>query len=469
LVLQEQKLWTKSLEISNYYRGIFVKDGHPFEKPFGMDFYSTESVGIGGKLKTRYEDFLVEEIASDKSVITFKGWQETPIKEPAIVGKKARFVTFTVQKMGISTMDVSTILSSSLKLPRNLVTYAGLKDKRAITVQQMSVPSRALPDFANLEHSRINLRDFFYSRHPIQIGDLWGNRFTILLRNIDADSETALTVAEVVRETPLLNYFGVQRFGLNRPNTHFIGKYLIKRDFENAIRTMLCTDSSFESEGLRAVRLQLAEEFIPTEKMIEVFPKDLNYERTLLYELIKHPHEYERALQRVSPRILTLMVHAYQSFLFNRMLGQRAAAGLSIVKPQPGDFLIELDTAHSGRDSWLFVTERSLEERIEQVERGEYGLALPVPGYATRLPPALQTDALKSLLKNEGIALRDFRSSKIKALDSSGGFHLAAIIIDDLTASCSEEGLRVAFSLRKGSYATVVLRELMKNDPINRV
>jgi tRNA pseudouridine13 synthase len=232
---------------------------------------------------------------------------------------------------------------------------------------------------------------------------------------------------------------------------------------------MLCTESSFESEELKAVRLKLSEEFVPKENMIEALPKDLNYERKVLLELIKHPGEYERALQRVSPRILTLMVHAYQSFLFNRLLSQRVATGLSMVQPKPGDFLIELDTAHSGRDSWLYVTEKSLEVRIKQAEEGKYGLALPVPGYATRLPPVLQTEMLNSLLRNEGITLRDFRNPKMKALDSPGGLHLTAIIIDDLTASYVEEGLRVAFSLRKGSYATVVLREIMKNDPINRV
>jgi len=446
-----------------------MKEGHPFEKLFGMEFYSTDSIGIGGKLKTRYEDFLVEEIASDRKLIGFKEWQGTTTGETAVEGRKSRFVTFTLQKMGISTMDISTILASTLKLPRNLVTYAGLKDKRAVTVQQMSIPSRALDRLLDLELSRINIRDFSYARHPLQIGDLWGNKFTILLRDLEVDSDTAMSAAKVVSETPLLNYFGVQRFGLNRPNTHLAGKHLIMRDFENAIRTILCTESTFESEELRETRLRLTEDLTPTEKMIESFPADLSYERQIMHELIKNPGEFERALQRISPRILTLMVHAYQSFLFNRLLSRRFAAGISIVQPKPGDFIIELNTAHSGRDSWLYVTEASLEERIMQVERGEYGLALPVPGYTTRLPPASQTEELKSLLKDEKISLRDFRSPKMKALDSPGGLHLASIILNDLDASHSEEGLLITFSLRKGSYATIVLRELMKNHPINRV
>jgi tRNA pseudouridine13 synthase len=232
---------------------------------------------------------------------------------------------------------------------------------------------------------------------------------------------------------------------------------------------MLCAESSFESDELLEVRRALAEELVPTNSMIESFPKDLDYERTILRELVKHPGEFERALQRISPRILTLMVHAYQSYLFNRLLSQRAAAGISIVEPEPGDFLIELNKTHSGRDSWLFVTEVSLEERINQTQRGEYGLALPVPGYTTRLPPTRQTDSLVTLLKHEDVVLSDFRNPKMKSLDSPGGLHLSSILLDDMIASHPKEGLSVSFSLRKGSYATIVLRELMKNHPINRV
>jgi tRNA pseudouridine13 synthase len=446
-----------------------VKEGHPSEKPFGMDYYSTDSIGIGGKLKTRYEDFMVEEIASDRTVISLKDWQEGPTKEPEVTGKRARYVTFTVQKMGISTMDVANILASSLKLLRNRVSYAGLKDKRAVTAQQMSVPSNVLSGLSDIQLSRINLRDFSYSRTPVQVGDLWGNRFTILMRGIEVNAKDALDAARAIRSTPLLNYFGVQRFGLIRPNTHLVGKSLIKRDFEQAVWIMLCTESSFDSDELREVRQRLAIGHEPTERMVETFPRDLDYERRILRELVKHPGEYERALQRISPRILTLMVHAYQSFLFNRLLSQRAAAGVSILEPDTGDFLIELDKTHSGRDSWLFTTGLSLDERRDQIRRGEFGLALPVPGYATRLPPTQQTDSLLALLKVEDITLMDFRNPKIKAFDSPGGLHLASILLDDLTATHKQEGLSVSFSLRKGSYATIVLRELMKNHPINRV
>jgi tRNA pseudouridine13 synthase len=243
-----------------------MTDTHPLEKTLGMDFYSTDFPGIGGKLKTRFEDFVVEEIAADCSIHSVQDWSESKDTHPAVEGDPNRFVTFTLQKMGLSTMDVTNILAASLKVSRNYVTYAGLKDKRAITTQSMSAPAKAVDSLPALELSRISIRDIHYTRHPVQIGDLWGNRFTILLRNITSDCDSALEVSSQLREKPLLNYFGVQRFGLARPTTHIVGKALIKRDFEGAVRVMLSTTSEYESEEITSIRLQLSENLTPQKR-----------------------------------------------------------------------------------------------------------------------------------------------------------------------------------------------------------
>lgn len=446
-----------------------MKEAHPLEKTFGMELYATDCAGVGGKLKTRYEDFLVEEITTDNVLLQFKEWLNKPLGEPNLQGKKEKYVTFTVQKMGLSTMDVSTIMASSLRLPRNLVSYAGLKDKRAVTVQRMSAPTRAASGLGALELSNIEIRDIEYSRHLVQIGDLLGNRFTILLRDLDVSLEKALEVADEVQSSPLLNYFGIQRFGITRPTTHIAGKFLIQRDFEGMIRTILCTPSDYEDQELFDARAELAISLTPTEKIIDTFPKDLHYERTVMYELMKQPGEFKRAITRIPPRILTLMVHAYQSFLFNSLLSARVKSGLSHVIPEIGDFLIALDETHSGRDSWLYVTESTLEERRQQVAKMEYALALPSPGYATHLPPTKQSEMLKEILRSEAITFKDFRDSQMRSIDAPGGLHRTSISLSDWEALIKDDGFLVKFSLGKGSYATVVLRELMKNHPINRI
>lgn len=443
-------------------------DVHPLEKQLGMELYSTGFPGIGGKLKTRFEDFVVEEITADRKVLRVQPWPETR-ETPIVEGKKDRFVTFTLQKMGLSTMSVTNILAASLKVPRDHVTYAGLKDRRAITSQSMSAPARATEALSVLDLSRISIRDVHYTRHPVQIGDLWGNRFTILLRKINTDCESALEVSSELGEKPLLNYFGVQRFGITRPNTHLVGKALIKRNYEEAVRSMLTTTSEYEPEELTNIRLKLSENLTPTDEMIESLPEDMGYEKTVMKELLKHQGDFERAINKIPPRVLTLHVHSFQSYLFNRTLSKRVKLGMSVSSPEVGDFLIKLDETHSGRDTWLYVTESTLPDRQLQVESGEYGLALPILGYSTRLPPVKQTEIAKEVLREEEVKLTDFRNPNIKALDSPGGLHLASIAIPDLETSCTDDGLLMRFSLRKGSYATIVMREIMKNHPINRV
>ncbi len=444
-------------------------DAHPLEKALGMELYSTDFPGIDGRLKIRFEDFVVQEISADQTALDVQDWSESTETPQIAAGESNRFVTFTVQKMGLSTMDVTNIIAATLKISRTHVTYAGLKDKRAITAQSMSVPSKSVESLLTMELSRIEIRNVHYTRHPVHIGDLWGNRFTILIKDITSDCDSALEAAGQLRERTLLNYFGVQRFGVTRPNTHLVGKALVKRDFENAVRAMLSTTSEYESEELTNVRLQISENLAPTEKMIEAFPEDMGYEKAVMRELMKHPGDFERAITKVPPRVLTLQAHAFQSYLFNRILSRRVRMGLSVDSPDVGDFLIKLDETHSGRDTWLYVTETSLEERQGQVESGEYGLALPIPGYSTRLPSVKQSELVKQVLKDEDIRLVDFRNSKMRPLDSPGGFHLASIKLPDLDVSCSDGGLLARFSLRKGSYATIVMREIMKNHPINRV
>jgi tRNA pseudouridine13 synthase len=76
---------------------------------------------------------------------------------------------------------------------------------------------------------------------------------------------------------------------------------------------------------------------------------------------------------------------------------------------------------------------------------------------------------MKEILTAEGITFKDFRNPQMRSIDAPGGLHRASIALSDWKASIQDEGLLVKFILRKGSYATVVLRELMKNHPINRI
>jgi tRNA pseudouridine13 synthase len=433
-----------------------------------MELYSTSTPGVGGRLKVRFEDFIVEEITTDRRIVSVQEWSDkTPrLKIPE---EKSKFIQFDAQKMGLSTFDIAAIIAAELGLPQHLVTYAGLKDKRAITAQQMAVPFRSAERLVNAQLSRIKIRNLESTRHPVQIGDLWGNRFTIRLSNIEANCNQAKEAARALTEQPLLNYFGVQRFGVTRPFTHLVGKALVQDDFEEAARLMLSVTSEYESEEITEARRKLADDLTPDESILAAFPKDLRYERDVMKFLMKHPGEFERAVSKIPSRVLTIFVHAYQSYLFNRFISQRAESSLPLDLPVPGDFLIKLDEAHSGRDSWLFITEKNCEERVKLVQSGEYGLSIPLVGYSTKTPPSVQTDMLRKLMLEEDVRFQDFHKPKRKAINSAGGFHLLSINLKEIRGECEEDDFVLHFQLRKGAYATVVMREIMKNDPIHRV
>lgn len=444
-----------------------MKTAHPAELQFGIELYSTDFAGVGGRLKTRFEDFQVEEIDETGRVLEIQEWMtEEPLRD--ISGVRSKNIHFTLQKMGLSTFDVAAILSAELNIPRTRVGYAGLKDKRAVTTQTMSVPAQAAESLKTLKLSRVDIRDVVYVRAQVQIGDLWGNRFTITLKDLEASCADVQESLQVLKEVPLLNYFGVQRFGVLRPQTHLVGKALVNRDFEDAIRIMLTTKSEFDSPELTEARMKLLEELKPDEGILALFPEN-QYEYAVLKQLIKNPEDHVRAFRKVPPKVQTLFVHSYQSYLFNLTISIRAKQRLSLSVPSPGDFIIQLDAAHSGRDSWLFVTEKTLEERTQQVTEGKYGLAMIVPGYSSKTPPSLQSEIVSKILESENIRFAQFRNTQNKNLDSPGGLHLVSIRIPDLQIECTDDYMGLTFSLRKGSYATIVMREIMKNHPINRV
>jgi tRNA pseudouridine13 synthase len=436
-----------------------------------MEFYCTDGPGIGGRLRDRFEDFVVEEIRPSGEVLEYGAWPtETTVDETEhIGGSPSKYVQFTAQKMGLSTLDLATILAAAVKVPRHLVGYAGLKDKRAVTVQAMSLPVQAFKSLQKARLSRIAIREPQYVRRPVQIGDLWGNRFTVMLKGAEVDCHAALDFANSLDRHPILNYFGVQRFGVTKPLSHLIGKSLAKKDYEEAVRLMLSRTDSEEAVGLGEEEIGILEDLSSEETPPDRPSNVVRYEEAAAHHLVKHPGDYLGALAKVSPRILTIMVHSYQSYLFNRLISMRAKSGLSIHRPEHGDFLIQLDQTHSGRDSWLYVTDRKLEECRALVEEGSYGLAAPVPGYSTKTPPSKQSDMLKEILRTEGLDLTEFRNAKVRSLDSPGGLHLVSIAPIDMHAQCTDKGIMLRFSLRKGSYATVVLRELMKTDPVNLI
>jgi tRNA pseudouridine13 synthase len=149
--------------------------------------------GIGGKIKTIPEDFEVEEI---------------PAYEPSGQGD---FLYLWIEKRDMGAEFFTRQVARRLDIPVAEVGTAGLKDRRAVTRQTVSVPANVEARLPQLEGDGIKVLRVGRHSNKLRPGHLHGNRFRILIRepaNVDAR-----TIIDRLRQHGLPNYYGPQRFG----------------------------------------------------------------------------------------------------------------------------------------------------------------------------------------------------------------------------------------------------------------
>jgi len=127
-----------------------------------------------------------------------------------------------VRKRLQNTADIASQLARCAGVPLRDVSYAGLKDRQALTEQWFSVhlPGTAAPDWSPLESPDVSiLREVRHSR-KLRRGALRGNRFHISVRDMVADSALLQQRLKTIAMEGVPNYFGEQRFGRDGSNLH---------------------------------------------------------------------------------------------------------------------------------------------------------------------------------------------------------------------------------------------------------
>jgi tRNA pseudouridine13 synthase len=168
-----------------------------------MSFNRTENAcSLTGNIRTINEDFQVDEI---------------PDFEPTGEGEHA---CLKIRKTGQNTEWTSKQLADIAGIARRDVSYAGLKDRHAVTTQWFSVwlPGKASPDWsAHLPDSIEVLEEVRHNR-KVRIGTLKGNRFKIVIRDCVGDQAALEKAISIIAEQGVPNYFGTQRFGRDNHN-----------------------------------------------------------------------------------------------------------------------------------------------------------------------------------------------------------------------------------------------------------
>jgi len=451
-------------------------DEKEIEKFVGIEIYTTPKVrGIKGDYKTNYTDFIVKEITNSGKTLEPK-----EDSSPISFSKEShdRYTTFNLVKIEKDTFEAIKDLSSALHIPPDIIYYSGLKDKHAVTVQKVSIRGDFVKELQKIRKENLYVRNITPTRKPVRLGSNRGNHFIITIRNIKTRNDLEKTIQKSIsklKERGFPNYFGLQRFGKYRPNSHLVGKLILKGDYEGAFEEFVLNKYSSESPRLQKVRDKVRDLIYEEENIrdtLNIFPRSMSYEWNVLEYLSNHPNDFKNAMFQIPTNLMTLLINAFQSFFFNKMISLRVKSGYRVNKPFPGDVINILDDVNGQPTNINYIYGGDYDTHLEEaIEMGRATIVAPIVGYDTDLNDyPLMEKFFNRILKNEDINPKIFQSDWLREFDFKGSFRpitikpvgLKMLELNDDELNKERKKIKIEFSLLKGSYATMLLREIMK-------
>ena len=409
------------------------------ERAVGIDWYATTSAPCPARARSTVDDFAVEEQVQLSGLVTEARDDYYPL--------------YRVEKRSLDTLHMAQELSEAL---RSRISYGGLKDKRAFAVQFATPTSLRSARPPQVTGEKFIARLVGYVPSPLSRAAVVGNRFEVVLRDCCPGIETAIGgVFQLAEARRLPNFYGLQRFGTAGAGTHRIGRALVKKEFEEAARLMLFEERPTDDEATRAAREAMASGRF--EEGVRLLPRGRDVERLVARGLSRRPGDWVGAMRGVPLRLRRLYVQAYQSMVFNKSLSVALTRGEDVSEFREGD-------------NWAEVSADGLAtSRIRGVRDPRVARVVPmmqIVGYAYRDYGSRFDACVMEALKAEGILPRQFYIQEMQEVSAEGGFRRPHLALRD--GSWSVEGTTAAlkFTLGKGQYATVLLREIVKaGDP----
>ena len=422
-----------------------IRSPYPLEQDLGMRWYASDADGIGGKLRSSAEDFIVGEIPIESGFgtgsylicrLTKKNWEhQHALKEIA-------------KQLGISHRRIG---------------WAGTKDRRAVTTQLISIYKMEPEAVENVRLKDITLEVIGHQNSQLSLGDLQGNEFDIVIRECNTDNlkeRVREITADLAHGVP--NYYGLQRFGVIRPVTHRVGECILSGDYEGAVVTYIGQAFPLEPENIRMVRTAFLQTRDPQVALREL-PVPMGYERAMLQHLHNHPGDYAGALNELPPKLLSMFVSAFQSYLFNEALSERITQGYSLTEPRSGDRLLFLNKKED------VVNVRNIKTALQHISRGRCSIAIFMPGKEAFHPVSESDQYIAGLMGERGIGAEQFRQASEFVKTRFDGALRSIALRTEIHSSTEDTHVRLQFILPPGHYATTVAREFMKADPLQMI
>lgn len=406
----------------------------------GMEVYATQSPRCPGRIKAVADDFRVEEV----------------IKQGAISKERlpGYLPLYRVQKEGVDAFQLEADLASAIK---GRVVFAGIKDRRSSSVQYFTPASSRAEAPTELKGRGYTATLEGFMPGPFTRSLVSSNRFRIVVRGHCGELEGRLhEVGKLAAEGGAPNFFGLQRFGGADGLTHRVGRALVKRQFEGAVELLLAEPRASDDESARNAReVASSGDYSGAAEMI---PRAQGFERRAARHLARRPGDWVGALRAIPIRLRRFYVHAYQSYLFNRGLSAALAKGLDISKYEAGDNWGEVSS-----DGFVLKKVHG----VRDVLMPGAAPLMQLPGYAYRDYGSRFDECIGRAMAADEVDRRDFYVQDMQEVSNEGGFRRVHMTVEGFAWEGSEEGTAVNFTLAKGEYATVLLREALKpSDPV---
>mmetsp|Transcript_7628 Transcript_7628/g.11309 ORF Transcript_7628/g.11309 Transcript_7628/m.11309 type:complete len:619 (-) Transcript_7628:49-1905(-) len=451
-------------------------------------------------------------LAKHKKQKGAKRWRQ---QWPKSVGD---FLQFKIIKENVDTMTALANVSKHLRTKSDCIRFAGTKDKRAVTVQWATAFRMRPSNISRLNAFKfgptVRFGDFTYVSEAIKLGNLRGNRFEIVLRDVKEPASRVEAACLALKNSGFINYFGLQRFGKGGTGSHLIGREVIKGNWKEVVDMMF---ASREGERDDVTRAKEAFRDGRYEDALQNLPRSMHTEKKVIEGLIRSPRDFLGAYGRIPGNSRLICLHAFQSYVWNVAATHRIQTyGLQCVE---GDIVVSSDDVLAEAVDYIdddTVLETTSEEitgatpnsghhivTAEDILKKTYSISdvvLPLLGPDVLFPEHSTGECMRQLLEENGVTSEMLAKTKLRGtyrrvLQRPADFTWRCqqysdpneeiqrteltTLCGDNAASNSGSGSNVAasseggdgggflaaileFSLPPGTYATMLLREIMK-------
>jgi tRNA pseudouridine13 synthase len=389
------------------------------------------------KLKSTPEDFRVDEITSVRP-------------------SNGTHALYRLTKAGLGTPEAIAEVLSRWNIERRRISYGGLKDRHATTLQHFSIAHGPKTGFTDRS---MQVEYLGQIPRPFHAKDIQANRFEIRLRKIATSQRERLDRnADWLGRFGAINYFDDQRFGSIGESGELIGMHWCKLNYERALYIALAEQNPHDRPREKEQKEILRTYWGQWEKCKAML--DRSHRRSIVTYLLDHPVDFKRALALVRLDLRSIYIAALQSWIWNRWVSTL----IDRFNEQKAERHLP------SKSGPLALPDLATEDR-QQLWRSQWNVRLPLPSARQHHWPEGTLEDLESVVGELGLTVRELRLKFPRDTFFSRGEREVLLFAKDFRANWesadskqSQSDWKLAFELPRGAYATMIIRQLFIED-----